>query len=290
MAEAPSLSIVFPTHNEEGMIGEVVSGIKEAMKNSNWEYEIMVIDDGSSDETGRIAEKKEAKLVTHPINRGYGAALKTGVRSAKYDTIFITDADGTYPAKEISRLLNEMKDYDMVIGARTGERVKMPFFRRPAKFFLNRLASYLSERRIPDLNSGLRAFKKDIALKYFHILPAKFSFTTTLTLAFLSDDYLVKYIPIDYHRRRGRSKIRPLRDTWAFLLLIVRTIIYFNPLKVLLPLASFLFLLGIVILFYSKFVLQQVMDITVILLIVTSLLVALLGLIADLIVKRSIQS
>ena len=199
------VSIIIPAYNEEGMIGRVLSEVNKVMKNSNWGYETMVIDDGSSDGTGRIAEKKGARLISHLRNRGYGAALKTGIRNAKNDTILITDADGTYPAKEIPQLLKEMKDYDMVVGARTGEEVRMPFFRRPAKFFLNRLASYLSERKIPDINSGLRAFKKDIALKYFHILPPKFSFTTTLTLAFLSDDYLVKYIPIDYRKRRGRS-------------------------------------------------------------------------------------
>lgn len=284
------VSIIIPAYNEKETIGGVLSEVEKVMKKSNWEYELIVVDDGSNDGTGRVAKRKGARLISHPSNRGYGASLKTGIRNAKNDLILITDADGTYPAKEIPRLLKEMKDYDMMVGARTGEEVRMPFFRRPAKFFLNRLAGYLSERKILDINSGLRAFKKEVALKYFHILPAKFSFTTTLTLAFLSDDYLVKYIPIDYHKRRGRSKIRPLRDTWGFLLLIIRTVIYFNPLKVLLPLASFLFLLGVVILFYSKFVLQQVMDITVILLIVTSLLVALLGLIADLIVKRSIRS
>ncbi len=283
------VSIIIPAYNEGETIGGVLSEVKEVMEKSNWGYKLIVINDGSSDGTGRIAEKKGARLISHPRNRGYGASLKTGIRNAKNDTILITDADGTYPAKEIPKLLKEMKDCDMVVGARTGEEVKMPFFRRPAKFFLNRLASYLSERKIPDINSGLRAFKKDIAQKYFHILPAKFSFTTTLTLAFLSDDYSVKYIPIDYRKRRGRSKIKPLRDTWGFLLLIIRTIIYFNPLKVLLPVAFFLFLLGIVVLFYSKFVLQQVMDITVILLIVISLLVALLGLIADLVVKRSLR-
>ena len=283
------VSIIIPAYNEKETIGEVLSEINEVMRKSIWGYEIIVIDDGSSDETGRIAEKKRARVITHPRNRGYGASLKTGIRNAKNNTILITDADGTYPVEEIPRLLEEVGDYDMVVGARTGAKVRMPFFRRPAKFFLNRLAGYLSERKIPDINSGLRAFKKEIALKYFHILPAKFSFTTTLTLAFLSDDYSVKYIPIDYRKRRGRSKIRPLKDTWGFLLLIIRTIIYFNPLKVLLPLASLLFLLGIAILFYSKFVLNRVMDITVILLIVTSLLVALLGLIADLIVKRSIR-
>lgn len=283
------VSIIIPAYNEKETIGKALSEIKRVMARSSWKYELVVVDDSSSDGTGRIAEKKGVRLISHPRNRGYGAALKTGIRNAKNDTILITDADGTYPAKEIPRLLKEMGNYDMVVGARTGERVKMPFFRRPAKFFLNRLASYLSERKIADINSGLRAFKKEVALKYFHILPAKFSFTTTITLAFLSDDYLVKYIPIDYYKRKGRSKIRPLRDTGVFLLLIIRTIIYFNPLKVLLPLASFLFLLGIAILFYSKFVLSRVMDITVILLIVTSLMVVLLGLIADLIVKRSIR-
>jgi glycosyltransferase involved in cell wall biosynthesis len=281
------VSIIIPAYNEEETIREVLSEIKEVMAASGREYEIVVVDDGSSDETGTLARKKTIKLISHPANIGYGASLKTGIKHAAYDIILISDADGTYPAKEIPRLLEEIKNCDMVVGSRTGGRVEESPFRRPAKYLLNRLASYLSEHRIPDINSGMRAFKKDIALKYFHILPTKFSFTTTITLAFLSDGYLVKYVPIDYYRRQTASKISPVKDTGGFLFLIIRTILYFNPLRVLLPLAFILFLSGLFVLFWSKFILGQVMDITVILLIISSLLITLLGLIADLIVKRS---
>jgi len=203
------------------------------------------VDDGSTDGLAAALVGRQAYILTHPENKGYGASLKTGIRSAKGDIIVITDADGTYPSTVIPELVRALEDegYDMAVGARTGRDVNIPPVRRPAKFILKKLADYLSETKIPDLNSGLRAFRKDLAFKYFHLLPSGFSFTTTITLALLSDGYNVKYVPIDYLQRTGgKSKIRPLKDFMNFMLLIVRVSCYFNPLKVFLP-ASLVFLL-----------------------------------------------
>ncbi|MFH1562317.1 MAG: glycosyltransferase family 2 protein, partial [Nitrospirota bacterium] len=217
------ISIVIPAYNEEKGVGALIDELKEKMKCH--EYEIIVVDDGSCDNTVNIAREKDVVLIQHPKNRGYGASLKTGIRKAKYDTIAITDADGTYPVSEMPKLIKYIGEYDMVVGARNKQ--KIPLTRRPAKFFLNRLANYLTEVEIPDLNSGLRVFKKDIAVKFFNLLPNGFSFTTTITLAMLTNDYLVKFIPIDYLERQGKSKIRPIRDTYNFLTLIIRTVMYF---------------------------------------------------------------
>ena len=237
------VSIIIPAYNEAGSIRDVVNKIRETLSRSGYEWEIIVVDDGSSDGTAAKLVGQGAVILTHPENKGYGASLKTGIRSAKGDVVVIMDADGTYPPEMIPSLLSGMDEgYDMVVGARTGRDVNIPLLRRPAKFILKKLADYLSETKIPDLNSGLRAFRKELALKYFHLLPSGFSFTTTITLALLSDGYNVKYVPINYLvRSKGKSKIRPLKDFSNFFLLIVRVICYFNPLKVFLP-ASLLFL------------------------------------------------
>jgi glycosyltransferase involved in cell wall biosynthesis len=178
-----------------------------------------------------------------PENRGYGASLKTGIRRSRFDTIVITDADGTYPAHYIPELVAQLGEYDMVVGARTGENVAVPLVRRPAKWLLRVLAGYLAGRHIPDLNSGLRVMKKDLVRRFAHLLPAGFSFTTTITLAALCSSSLVRYSPIDYHARIGKSKIRP-GHAFDFTLLIIRTIVYFNPLKVFLPLGTVFFIGG----------------------------------------------
>jgi hypothetical protein len=174
----------------------------------------------------------------------------------------------------------------MVVGARTGETVKIPLLRKPAKKFLNILANYLAGVKIPDLNSGLRAFRKDVARQFFPILPSGFSFTTTITLAMLSNGYRVKYLPINYHQREGRSKIHPIRDTVGFTTLIVRTTLYFNPLKVFMPLAGIVALSAVALLVFSKLVLNRVMDISVIVLLSAALQIAVIGMLADLIDKR----
>jgi len=224
-------------------------------------------------------------VVQHGRNRGYGAALKSGIRQARSPWILITDADGTYPMDAIPLLLSEAEHTDMVVGARVGGSAAEPRLRRLAKWMLRRLAMYLSEADIPDLNSGLRIFKREHALRLFPILPAGFSFTTTITLALLCNDERVCFLPVQYSKRVGRSKIRPLRDTLNFINVILRTILYFNPLKVFVP-ASLVTLAGFGIsLGYDLFILKDLTEKTLILLLAGVQLLA-IGLLADMISRR----
>ncbi len=197
----------------------------------------------------------------------------------------IIDGDGTYPVKAIPELLEEVDNYDMVVGARTGKEVKIQLYRKPAKWFLSKLANYLVGTKIPDLNSGMRIFKKEAATDFFNILPSTFSFTTTITLAYLSNDYNVKYIPIDYDERTGKSKIKPFRDGFNFIMLIVRTITYFNPLKVFLPTSIVLFVFGFIMLLCQGIVTRNVADLPI-MLIIAAFQIGFLGLLADLVVRR----
>lgn len=239
-----AVSIVIPAFNEGPYVAKEIEGVLEVISKTNWTFEIIVVDDGSSDDTGKNAAIEGVRVIRHKRNRGYGAALKTGIASAAYDWILITDADGTYPPSAIPGLLEEADDNDMIVGARTGNIVKIPLVRRPAKWFLRALASYLAGRKLPDLNSGLRLIRKSLVQKYSHLLPSGFSFTTTITLASTCNDHEVTYIPIDYHHRVGQSKIRP-KHAVEFLILILRTIVFFNPLKVFIPMGSLLALAGL---------------------------------------------
>ena len=281
------VSIVIPAYNEEKGIAGTLEEIKRMTKNLEMECEVIVVDDGSKDNTAEIATQSCVKVIQHPQNRGYGAALKTGIRQAQHDIVVITDADGTYPVDMIPALVKHMDKYDMVVGARIGESVKIPFIRQPAKWMLGKIANYLTGTKISDLNSGLRAFRKNIALKFFNILPSGFSFTTTITLAMLTNDYLVHYIPIDYYKRVGKSKIKPIRDTSRFLSLIFRTVMYFNPLKVFLPISAALFIAALAVFFYSLLFTPKIMDATVTIIIMTAVQVVVIGMLADLIDKRS---
>jgi glycosyltransferase involved in cell wall biosynthesis len=184
------------------------------------------------------------RVVQHRRNRGYGAALKTGIAAASHPWILITGADGTYPAASIPSILARADDNAMVVGARTGTTVKIPLVRRPAKWFLKRLASYLAGQDLPDLNSGLRLMRRDLVERYLHLLPSGFSFTTTITLAAACNEHDVEYVSIDYHARLGESKIRPWH-AYEFTLLILRTIVFFNPLKVFIPLGAMLMAAGL---------------------------------------------
>jgi glycosyltransferase involved in cell wall biosynthesis len=282
-----AVSIVIPAYNEEKAVGSVIDQIISIMEKADILYEIIVVDDGSTDNTVQIIQERAVQLVRHPFNKGYGAALKTGMRKAKYDTIAIIDADGTYPAEELPKLASGIDEWDMVVGARVGKDAEVSPLRKVAKGFLTRLANYLVGTPIPDLNSGLRVFKKDIAMQFYNILPSGFSFTLTITLALLSNDYLVQYVPTRYHKRVGKSKIRPIRDTLGFLQLIIRTVMYFAPLKIFLPVSLALFLFGVVIFLYSLLVLHKVMDVTVVVTILASIQIAAIGLLADLTDKRS---
>lgn len=276
-----SISIIIPAYNEEKCIGQVIDGIREKL--TDIAYELIVVDDGSTDKTGNIARSKSATIFLHPENRGYGAAIKTGVTHAQSDWILILDADGTYPVNAIPELLKYIDQYDMVVGARKS----IPLSRRLAKWILAKLANYLAETKIPDLNSGLRIIRKDLISKFWSILPNGFSFTTTITLSLLCNGYFVKYIPIEYHDRVGKSKIQPVKHTWDFLVLILRTIIFFNPLRFFLPASIILILIGLFIGFYSKLVLGNLMDVSTITCVVTGVEIAILGFLADLLVRRT---
>ena len=281
------LSIVIPAFNEEEGIGDVVDRVHETMQKCTCPYDIIVVDDGSEDITYQALQGKSLRLLQHDTNRGYGAALKTGIQVAQYQHIAIMDADGTYEEEAILRMIEHMYDYDMVVGARTGADVNIPLIRRPPKWILNKLANFMTETRIPDLNSGLRIFDKDVVKKFFSILPMNFSFTTTITLAMLTNGYMVKYIPINYSKRKGKSKIRPLQDTANFFALIVRTTMYFAPLKIFAPLSLFILTLSLVkFLVVDVYLLQNLTESTLLLL-VTGLQIGMLGLLADLIDKRS---
>jgi len=237
----PGYSIIIPAYNEEVGVLKVIEGLESVLRDSDLRFEIIVVDDGSTDRTVDIVKRTNAVLIEQPYNMGYGAALKTGVRHSEFERVVIIDADGTYPPEALPKLLVDSSKFDMVVGARTGEDVHIPMIRRPAKWLLTKLAAFLAGRTIPDLNSGLRVFKKDSLTTFINLLPDGFSFTTTVTLAMITSSYAVKYVPINYMMRKGKSKIRPVRDTLGFVSLIVRIVLYFNPLKVLLPLAMIMF-------------------------------------------------
>lgn len=243
-ALANAVSVVIPAYNEAAHLAAEVRAVEAVMRETGWDFEVIVVDDGSSDGTAEEGIRAGARVLRHKRNRGYGAALKRGIAAARFDWILITDADGTYPASAIPALLDAAAESDMVVGARTGESVKIPLARRPAKAFLRVLASYLAGQKLPDLNSGLRLMRRDLVERYVHLLPSGFSFTTTITLASACNDHQVTYVPIDYRARLGESKIRPWH-AYEFTLLILRTIVFFNPLKVFIPLGALLMLVGL---------------------------------------------
>jgi glycosyltransferase involved in cell wall biosynthesis len=274
-----AVSVVIPAFNEAAHVAEQVASVDRIMRTSGWRYEVIVVDDGSTDGTAEAASRGgKGRIVRRQQNRGYGAALKLGVRLASYDWILITDADGTYPVEAIPTLLAEADRNSMVVGARTGAVVQVPLVRRPAKWFLNRLASYLAGRHLPDINSGLRLMRKSLINRYEHLLPDGFSFTTTITLSAAVNAHPLTYVPIDYHARLGESKIRP-RHAYDFTMLILRTIIFFNPLKFFLPLGASLAVAALVKLVYD--ITKDNLSETAVLGILGALIVWAVGLLAD---------
>jgi glycosyltransferase involved in cell wall biosynthesis len=283
------LTVVAPAYNEGRAIGSVLERLTDVLVGMHVPFEIIVVDDGSEDDTAEVAKRHRGTTVLrHRDNRGYGAALKTGIRHAAYDLVCIIDADGTYPVESIAGLAACLVESrcDMVVGARVGEEVDIPLARRPAKWLIGQLANFVSDESIPDLNSGLRVFRRSAALRMFSLLPNRFSFTTTLTLAMLTNGYLVEYVPINYHARVGHSKIRPIRDTLHFLQLVCRIALYFAPLKIFLPASALLLMVAIGWAVFSKFALGRLADVSTLVIAMTAFQVAVIGMLAELINRR----
>jgi glycosyltransferase involved in cell wall biosynthesis len=278
------ISIVIPVYNEEATLGQDIEKIKKAMGKTDYDYEIIVVDDGSTDRSYEIAKEQGVKIIRHPENRGVGAARTTGVKVASGEIIVMTDGDGTYPNQDIPRLLEFFPDYDLVIGARKYEKGTWKFLRMGMKWLIRKLASYISGHKIMDLNSGLRAFKKSIAEEFFYLLPTTHSWVSTLTLAFLSNGYLVKFIPIDYYKRKGKSTFHPMKDTYNYLSLVIRTVMYFQPLKIFLPIGLTTLGVGIIRTCYNAWVVHRIKE-SDIMIVLTGCITLVLGLLADLIVK-----
>ena len=287
---AGAVSIILPFYNERGTVEQCVAEIREAMQGRN-DYEILIVNDGSTDVDVEALERLADRVIHHRENRGYGATVKTGIRSSAAPILVIMDADGTYPPREIPRLLERLERCDMAVGDRShlpaSRRNVGPWHRRLAKRLLARTANYLMATRIPDLNSGLRAFRRRDIDRFLRLAPSGFSLTATLTLAYLSEGLTVEFVPIDYGPRSSRepSKIRPLRDTLLILLTIVRTICFFNPLKVFLPAAAVLALAGTCILIYGILA-NNILDGTISVLMLSAVQMFVLGLVADM-VSRS---
>ncbi len=239
MASPDTVSVVIPAYNEADGIGDVIQGLRAA---APW-HEILVIDDGSTDQTAANAEQAGARVVRQPYNKGNGAAVKSGLRAATGEHILIIDADGQHQPQDAVRLVSRLGEYDLVVGARSSE-TQASSVRRVGNIALNWLASFLTEHRIPDLTSGFRAARREQFLEFIHLLPNGFSTPTTTTMCFLKAGYSVIFEPVHARRRVGVSKIRLSRDGPKFLLIILRIVTIFSPWRLFLPVSMTLFLLG----------------------------------------------
>jgi glycosyltransferase involved in cell wall biosynthesis len=238
------VSIIIPADNEEAGIKETITNLKPYAKKNNWE--IFVVNDGSTDGTGDILrEIKGINIIDHPYNKGYGSALKTGIRNANTPLIVFFDADGQHNPQDVERLLKKIGNFDMFIGQR-GKDSHQQWIRKPGKWLLAKVANYLTGRKIPDINSGLRVVKREIIMNLLHLLPNGFSLSTTVTIAFMNLDFNVGYLPIKTKKRTGKSSVRQLKDGSNILLLIIRLIVLFNPLKIFMPIGFILFFIGCV--------------------------------------------
>lgn len=238
------VSVILPAYNEEKAIVPVIADIKAALQGKGFLYEILVVDDASTDQTPFLAKKQGARVICRPQRGGAGAARKTGILHARGNIIVMIDADGSYDAQDIPSLLEYFPFYDQVNGARDSEKGTTPRLRKIIKTILGRLSSFLAGVHIPDINTGLKAFKRDIMLHYLWVIPDGFSCVTSMTLAFICNGHNVKYIPTKYHSRIGKSKFHPIFDTWQFILTIMRLSLCFRPIRSGAIIFLFLFSIG----------------------------------------------
>ena len=236
----PKVSVVIPAFNEEAAIGETVSKIRSLYP----DFEVVVVDDGSRDRTGEAAARAGARVVRHPYNLGNGAAVKSGIRAARGDFVVLMDGDGQHDPADIRRLLEAAREYDLVVGARSGKG-HASLGRRLANWCYNRLASYVGKFKVEDLTSGFRVFRRRTVMNYLYLFPNTFSYPTTSTLAYLRSGLTIKYIPIEVKKRKGKSKIKLFQDGARFLLIILRIATFFSPLRVFIPISLAFLSLGL---------------------------------------------
>lgn len=223
------LSVVIPAYNEEQIIESVIKEIKEVL--SDLTYEIIVVNDGSTDNTADKLSKLDIKVINHPVNKGYGRSLLTGIENAKYEWVLITDSDGSYPPKEIPKLLDYIPQFDLVIGARKGPLFWGDYKKAILRYIYLKITQFVAGEKVEDPNSGLRIFRKSDIKKYMPIMCYGYSFTTTMTLSYIQSARFVKFVPIEFTERTGKSKVRMFRDILRTLQLMTQIILYYNPLK-----------------------------------------------------------
>ncbi len=282
-----SVAIIIPTYKESlPVVQDTVSAIQQAFSNLDWNYDILIVNDGSGIQYdySTLNEEEHVTVLEHDHNKGYGAAIKTGMQHTSHAWIGITDSDGTYPNHDFPTLLEKTNHADMVVGTRKLSDV--PWMRQFPKFVLNRYASFLANETIVDLNSGMRLFKREMALKFWSLYPDGFSLTSTLTMSAIGHGYIIENVPIDYYKRQGKSSIRPIADTYRFFKLVGRLGLYFNPLRIFGPIAAFCMTVGLVKGLRDYIVVSHVGNFSVSLFL-AGLQIYLMGLLATLITKRS---
>jgi glycosyltransferase involved in cell wall biosynthesis len=282
----PDVSVILPVHNERGHVRREIDRIRSALETSAYSFEIIVVDDGSTDGSGEeLRQIEDIRLIQFQRNRGAGSARKAGTRAARGHVVVWTDVDMTYPNDEIPRLVKELEGHDQVVGARTSEQGTVKPIRVPAKWFIRKLASYLVETPIPDLNSGFRAFRRDVALQFLYLVPSGFSCVSTMTMTFLANGYSVKYIPIEYSPRAGSSKFHWWTDTKRYLVQVVRMVLSFNPLRFFMPLSITLTAIGVAKLTYDWSTKSFHLAANTLLIFFAALQLFSIGLLADLVVR-----
>jgi len=280
------VTVLLPCFNEQEAIPVVVHDIRAAMDGTRYRYEIMLVDDNSTDDSAAIALSLGCRIIRRPVRKGAGASRRTGILASQADIIVMLDTDGTYTAADIPRLLEYFPEYDQVNGARTSEQGTIAWLRYPTKWFIRQLAQLLAGQKIPDLNTGLKAFKRKKMLQYLWVIPDGFSCVSSMTLAFLCNDHPVKYIPTVYHRRIGRSKFHPVKDTYLYLITICRLITYFDPIRIFFPMALLLIFGGILKSIFDYIFVIGRLQLSDVVLILGGVTVFFLGLLSDLIVAQ----
>jgi glycosyltransferase involved in cell wall biosynthesis len=290
---APHVTIVLPCYNEDTHVLTELTRICAAMDGAGYDYELLAVDDASTDSTLQVLHAAEGqfphlKVVAFRRNGGTGTVRRIGTQMARGEIVVWTDADMTYPNERIPELVRALDDdpaIDQIVGARTTENGTHKLLRVPAKWLIRKIAERLVNQRIPDLNSGLRAMRREVALPYLRLLPPGFSCVTTITLAFLSNQHGLAYVPIDYGKRSGTSKFRFVKDAYRYILQVLRMVMYFNPLKVLMPPALWLLAIGVGKGIYDLVIHPFRISGDTVLIFLTGLIIGSLALLADLIVR-----